>query len=183
MHDHNPQAGWFTDVNKNVSPLCRQRCSIFVSLRDVVWVFGKLNIHNIKHQSQPRKVVSTVLDCVYATRVDSVGAFYLSVTMLTSFFCSLFASPSPLQYEPVFDSGTSASYVYHMILHECQGSSPELEIMSRENGCPCYRADKSILTCNSIVAAWTRGSEVSGRNKQTNGMSQGAFHWVTHAVF
>uniref|UniRef100_A0A182TYF9 Copper type II ascorbate-dependent monooxygenase N-terminal domain-containing protein n=1 Tax=Anopheles melas TaxID=34690 RepID=A0A182TYF9_9DIPT len=65
-----------------------------------------------------------------------------------------------IRYEPVFDSGTSASYVYHMILHECQGSSPELEIMSREN-------DKSILTCNSIVAAWTRGSEVSGRNKQT----------------
>ncbi|XP_049295208.1 MOXD1 homolog 2-like [Anopheles funestus] len=64
-----------------------------------------------------------------------------------------------IRYEPVFDSGTSASYVYHMILHECQGSSPELEIMSRENGCPCYRADKSILTCNSIVAAWTRGSE------------------------
>ncbi|XP_050094650.1 MOXD1 homolog 2-like [Anopheles aquasalis] len=64
-----------------------------------------------------------------------------------------------IRYEPVFDSSTSASYVYHMILHECQGSSPELEIMSRENGCPCYKADRSILTCNSIVAAWTRGSE------------------------
>uniref|UniRef100_A0A182FBG8 Uncharacterized protein n=1 Tax=Anopheles albimanus TaxID=7167 RepID=A0A182FBG8_ANOAL len=64
-----------------------------------------------------------------------------------------------IRYEPVFDSSSSASYVYHMILHECQGSSPELEIMSRENGCPCYKADRSILTCNSIVAAWTRGSE------------------------
>ncbi|XP_058125969.1 MOXD1 homolog 2-like [Anopheles ziemanni] len=64
-----------------------------------------------------------------------------------------------IRYEPVFDSATSASFVYHMILHECQGSSPELEIMSRENGSPCYKADRSILTCNSIVAAWTRGSE------------------------
>ncbi|XP_052873199.1 MOXD1 homolog 2-like [Anopheles cruzii] len=64
-----------------------------------------------------------------------------------------------IRYEPVFDSSSSSSYVYHMILHECQGSSPELEIMSRENGCPCYKADRSILTCNSIVAAWTRGSE------------------------
>ncbi|XP_055600153.1 MOXD1 homolog 2-like, partial [Uranotaenia lowii] len=64
-----------------------------------------------------------------------------------------------IRYEPVFDSSSSIPYLNHIILHECQGSSPELEIMSRENGRPCYQADKSILTCNSIVAAWTRGSE------------------------
>ncbi|EDS28432.1 conserved hypothetical protein [Culex quinquefasciatus] len=63
------------------------------------------------------------------------------------------------EYEPVFDSASSVPYLNHIILHECQGSSPELEIMSRENGRPCYQADRSILTCNSIVAAWTRGSE------------------------
>ncbi|XP_038111904.1 MOXD1 homolog 2 [Culex quinquefasciatus] len=64
-----------------------------------------------------------------------------------------------IRYEPVFDSASSVPYLNHIILHECQGSSPELEIMSRENGRPCYQADRSILTCNSIVAAWTRGSE------------------------
>lgn len=64
-----------------------------------------------------------------------------------------------IRYEPVFDSASSVPYLNHIILHECQGSSPELEILSRENGRACYKTDRSILTCNSIVAAWTRGSE------------------------
>ncbi|XP_062559085.1 MOXD1 homolog 2-like [Armigeres subalbatus] len=64
-----------------------------------------------------------------------------------------------IRYEPVFDSSSSVPYLNHIILHECQGSSPDLEILSREAGRACYKTDRSILTCNSIVAAWTRGSE------------------------
>ena len=66
-----------------------------------------------------------------------------------------------LQYEPVFESTASVPYLNHIILYECPGSSPALEVMSRENGRPCYSSDSPVLTCTSIVAAWTRGSEVN----------------------
>lgn len=66
-----------------------------------------------------------------------------------------------LQYEPVFESTSSISYINQMILYECQEASPELEIMSRNSGRPCYEPDNTPLKCNAIVAAWARGSEVS----------------------
>lgn len=51
----------------------------------------------------------------------------------------------------------------HIILYECQAASPELELMSREQGRPCYKPNNPPLSCNAIVATWAKGSEVSFR--------------------
>ncbi|XP_055626801.1 MOXD1 homolog 2-like [Toxorhynchites rutilus septentrionalis] len=64
-----------------------------------------------------------------------------------------------IRYEPVIESRSNLPFMKHIILYECQGSTPELEIMSREFGRSCMQAEKELLTCNSIVAAWSRGSE------------------------
>ncbi|KAJ6646317.1 MOXD1 like 2 [Pseudolycoriella hygida] len=64
-----------------------------------------------------------------------------------------------IKYEPVFDSVASIPYMQHIILYECQGSSPDLELMSREQGRPCYRPNNPPLSCNAIVATWAKGSE------------------------
>jgi hypothetical protein len=69
--------------------------------------------------------------------------------------------PFSLQYEPVFETTANIPYLNDIVLHECQGSTPELEIMSRENGRPCYESDNPLMTCNAIVGAWSRGSEVN----------------------
>lgn len=61
----------------------------------------------------------------------------------------------------MIESRSNLPFMKHIILYECQGSTPELEIMSREFGRSCMKAEKELLTCNSIVAAWSRGSEVS----------------------
>lgn len=80
------------------------------------------------------------------------------------FFLSLSLSASknnvPPQYEPVFDSAASIPFMQHIILYECQGASPELELMSREQGRMCYRPNNPPLSCNAIVATWAKGSEV-----------------------
>lgn len=82
-------------------------------------------------------------------------------TKMTLIVCFLFLSLSLPQYEPVIESRSNLPFMKHIILYECQGSTPELEIMSREFGRSCMKAEKELLTCNSIVAAWSRGSEVS----------------------
>ncbi|XP_041782918.1 MOXD1 homolog 2-like [Anopheles merus] len=64
-----------------------------------------------------------------------------------------------IRYEPVIESRSNIPHLRHIVLYECQGSTPELEIMSREFGRSCMEAEKELLTCNSIVAAWSRGSE------------------------
>ncbi|XP_058831932.1 MOXD1 homolog 2-like [Topomyia yanbarensis] len=64
-----------------------------------------------------------------------------------------------IRYEPVIESRSNLPFMKHIVLYECQGSTPELEIMSRENGRSCIKSEKELLTCNSIVAAWSRGSE------------------------
>uniref|UniRef100_A0A182TMT7 Uncharacterized protein n=1 Tax=Anopheles melas TaxID=34690 RepID=A0A182TMT7_9DIPT len=72
------------------------------------------------------------------------------------------------RYEPVFDSSTSVLYLNHLILYECQGLSPDLEQLSRERGQPCFRLQP--MHCNTVVANWARGSDVSngqgGRKKK-----------------
>ena len=92
------------------------------------------NLHSLKRPTDPTK-------------------WYLTILKLNLFLT--------LQYEPVFESTASVPYLNHIILYECPGSSPALEVMSRENGRPCYSSDSPVLTCTSIVAAWTRGSEVN----------------------
>ena len=64
-----------------------------------------------------------------------------------------------VRYEPVFDTKKNVPFIQHITLYECQGSSPELEIISREHGSPCQKVDRQLLNCNSIVASWSRGSE------------------------
>ena len=49
----------------------------------------------------------------------------------------------------------------HVILYECQGASQEMEQLSREQGRPCYQPDTPSMACNSVVATWAKGSEVS----------------------
>ena len=48
-----------------------------------------------------------------------------------------------------------------MTLYECQGNSAELEQLARDEGQLCMGAQSLHQACNSIVAAWTRGSYVS----------------------
>lgn len=62
------------------------------------------------------------------------------------------------QFEPMFSSKRSKNILQHIILYECQGSSEQLQAMSRDNGRSCY--GRPSLPCNAIVAAWFRGSEV-----------------------
>lgn len=81
---------------------------------------------------------------------------------LIKFLIKYFFFEIILQYEPVFDSAASIPYMQHIILYECQGASPELELMSREQGRPCYRPNNPPLSCNAIVATWAKGSEVFG---------------------
>lgn len=64
----------------------------------------------------------------------------------------------PTQFEPVFSSKRSKNILQHIILYECQGSSEQLQAMSRDDGRSCY--GRPSLSCNAIVAAWFRGSEV-----------------------
>lgn len=64
------------------------------------------------------------------------------------------------QYEPVFESERSRDFLQHIILYECQGTSPHLEALSRENGRPCSAKNNPNIPCNAIVAAWFKGSEV-----------------------
>lgn len=53
-------------------------------------------------------------------------------------------------------------YLNHIILYECHGSSPEMEIMSREYGKMCPQPSVARpFGCNNIVATWVRGSDVS----------------------
>lgn len=47
-----------------------------------------------------------------------------------------------------------------MTLYECQGNSAELEQLSKEGGQLCMGARSLPMACNSVVAAWARGSEV-----------------------
>ncbi|XP_058126018.1 MOXD1 homolog 2-like [Anopheles ziemanni] len=64
-----------------------------------------------------------------------------------------------IRYEPIIEKRSNIPHLKHIVLYECQGSTPELEIMSREFGRSCGQVEKELLTCNSIVAAWSRGSE------------------------
>lgn len=83
--------------------------------------------------------------------------FYRVRFQIYNFFFSF-----PLQYEPIFESDASKMYLNHIILYECHGSSPEMEIMSREYGQACPQpAVSRPVGCNSIVATWVRGSDVS----------------------
>lgn len=53
-------------------------------------------------------------------------------------------------------------YLNHIILYECHGSSPEMEIMSREYGKVCPQPGVARpIACSSVVATWVRGSDVS----------------------
>lgn len=53
-------------------------------------------------------------------------------------------------------------YLNHILLYECHGSSPEMEIMSREYGKMCPQPSVARpFGCNNIVATWVRGSDVS----------------------
>ncbi|XP_059622696.1 MOXD1 homolog 2 [Phlebotomus argentipes] len=63
-----------------------------------------------------------------------------------------------VKYEPVFESTASQPYMHHIVLYECQGSSNELELLSREQGRPCFQPDNP-RQCNVVVATWARGSE------------------------
>lgn len=66
-----------------------------------------------------------------------------------------------IRYEPIFETESSKMYLNHIILYECQGSSPEMEIMSREYGQACPQPGITRpIGCNSIVATWVRGSDV-----------------------
>ncbi|XP_063706695.1 MOXD1 homolog 2 [Culicoides brevitarsis] len=65
-----------------------------------------------------------------------------------------------VRYEPVFDSPSSKMYLNHILLYECHGSSPEMEIMSREYGKMCPQPSVARpFGCNNIVATWVRGSD------------------------
>lgn len=63
------------------------------------------------------------------------------------------------QYEPVFDSASSRVYLHHIMLYECQSATQELDMLSREQGRPCYQPNNPPMACNAIVATWARGSE------------------------
>jgi hypothetical protein len=88
--------------------------------------------------------------------MDRLQFYIQSQIKCFSFFSILFF----FQYEPVFESPTNIPYLSQMLLYECQGSTAELEIMSRENGRSCTDIDNQLMTCNAIVGAWARGSEV-----------------------
>lgn len=47
-----------------------------------------------------------------------------------------------------------------MTLYECQGNSEGLEQLLNNKGQMCMETQSLPIACNSIVAAWTRGSYV-----------------------
>lgn len=61
----------------------------------------------------------------------------------------------------MFDSPISRQYLQQIILYECQGKSSKIEAMSRERGHQCDNRNNPTMPCNAVVAAWTKGSEVS----------------------
>ncbi|XP_036325473.1 MOXD1 homolog 2 isoform X2 [Rhagoletis pomonella] len=63
-----------------------------------------------------------------------------------------------IRYEPIYDSAFSIHYLQQITLFECQGFQPELEKMAREQGRQCI-GNRMLLSCNAIVASWSRGSE------------------------
>ncbi|XP_037935684.1 MOXD1 homolog 2-like [Teleopsis dalmanni] len=83
----------------------------------------------------------------------------------TLFWCKMFKLDRVnkkhhiIRYEPIYDSSWSLHYLQHITVYECQGSSDEMEEMTREKGRMCMGARSIPLACNSVVASWARGSE------------------------
>ncbi|KAK2711326.1 hypothetical protein QYM36_012494 [Artemia franciscana] len=83
------------------------------------------------------------------------------------FWCKIFSLPRlekrshVVGWEPVFSHGGQQHSVHHMRIYECHGDHQAFDAIAKTPGAKCYEPDNQPLffNCNSVVAAWTTGSE------------------------